>query len=235
MSRKSAEIDYLAKLIADFPANYKPEEAEKAYQDIATRYQVYEKNIDVFFLYQSEIVKQSKGHWGTVLKQLAYDTHAFLFDGILSNAGEIRKKSEPNGGRIQFGGLRHQQQRAQFEGARPGLIEKQLKEAFSHLVAVPQNPIEQALRCYQRFVNAHPFYDANGRIGRVIVSIYLYKFDQYVLWAKFDGPNNSKFINRLNECHKRQDSGFRFEEYFGYLLDFFSNYVVSVEDLQDFD
>lgn len=86
----------------------------------------------------------------------------------------------------------------------------------------------------KHFVYIHPFYDANGRIGRVIVSTFLHLFGYYVRWGDFDGSNNSKFIGKLNDCHKRMDSGSRFDTYFDYLLDFFSKHVVSTDELTDF-
>lgn len=152
----------------------------------------------------------------------------------LSNAGKIRSISDPNSGRIHFGGQKHQRLQARFQGVSTLNIEQELNVAFAHLKSDAENSIDQALRFYQHFVKAHPFYDANGRIGRLIVSIYLYSFEYYVLWAQFDGSKNGQFIKKLNNCHKRMDSGHGFEEYFGYLYDFFIEHVVTFDELKDF-
>lgn len=98
----------------------------------------------------------------------------------------------------------------------------------------PEDPIENAIRFYQHFVYIHPFYDANGRIGRAIVSVYLNLFDYYVQWREFDGPNNSKFISKLNACHERMESGYTYEQYLEYLVSFFRKYVISVDELSNF-
>ena len=227
----SAEIAYLKRLIEDFPAQINPEDAEKAHQKIASRYSALEQ----IYRQLTKKYQEPNSDLPVGLKQLAYAIHGFLFDSILSSAGEVRKKTDPKGGRLGFGGMHHQQQRTEFTGTKPSKIVSELDGAFSHLVYNPEDPIEHAMRFYQYFVYIHPFYDGNGRIGRIIVSIYLHLFNCYVQWEEFDGPNNSKFISKLNACHKRMESGYTFERYFAYLLSFFRKYVVSVDELSDFE
>ncbi|HEX6981325.1 MAG TPA: Fic family protein [Balneolaceae bacterium] len=233
MSRHSEEIAYLKRLIEDFPADIPPEDAPHAFQTIAIRYQGLEQSHHVATDFILKNIQKDQT-LAAALKRGAFLLHTYLFDGILSNAGEARKASDPNNGRIGFGGLRHQQQRSKFYGTAPSLINAELDKAFSHLVYEPDEPVESALRFYQHFVYIHPFYDANGRIGRVLVSTYLNLFGCYVRWGEFDGANNSKFISKLNACHKRMESGHTFENYFGYLLEFFKEYVISVDELSDF-
>lgn len=234
MTPHSAEIAYLRRLIEDFPAKVNPDEAEKAHQKIASRYSALEQTYQQLAKrYQPPNSSSTK--LSVHLKQLAYATHGFLFDNIFSNAGQVRKTTDPHGGRIGFGGTRHQQQRSEFSGTKPTQIVSELDEAFSYLIYNPKDPIENAMRFYQQFVYIHPFYDGNGRIGRIIVSIYLYLFDCYVQWEEFNGPNNSKFISKLNACHKRMESRYTFNKYFDYLLSFFRKYVISVDELSDFE
>ena len=236
MSPRSAEVTYLRRLIEDFPSETNPEEAGKALQTIAVRYQSIESEQYFKGISASDLKKLDlPENLSDILKQRAFLIHKFLFKDILSNAGERRKSFDPEDGTIGFGGTKHQRQRMRFKGTNPPKIDKELDKAFSHLVLEPEDPIENAMRFYQHFVYIHPFYDANGRIGRVIVSTYLNLFGYYVQWGEFDGPNNSKFINKLNACHDRMESGYTFEQYFGYLLSFFKKYVISVDELSDFE
>jgi len=230
----SAEIAYLKRLIEDFPAEISPEEAEKAHKKIASRYSVLEQVYhQIAKNYQSPDTQIPE--LPVRLKRLAYVIHYYMFDNILSNAGQVRNKTDPKDGRVGFGGTRHQQQRSEFTGTNPSKIESELEDAFSHLVYQPNDAIENAMRFYQHFVYVHPFYDGNGRIGRIIVSIYLHPSNYYVKWEEFDGSNNSKFIKKLNSCHKRRESGYTFEQYFGYLLSFFREYVITIDELSDFE
>lgn len=233
MSPHSAEIAYLEELINDFPADVAPEDASGALKMITARYQIIEQN------YHSLPPVKNADHLSEAsrifaLKSRVSALHEYLYNGILGNAGEFRKSSDPGNGYIGFGGPRHQRQRPQFRGVTPSKISNELDKALIHLDYETNHPIGSALRFYQHFVYIHPLYDANGRIGRVMVSTFLHRFDFYVRWGDFDGSNNSKFIGKLNECHKRMDSGFQFKTYFGYLLDFFREHVVSVDELSDF-
>lgn len=60
-------------------------------------------------------------------------------------------------------------------------------------------PVLAAVRFYQKFVNVHPFYDANGRIGRLIATMYLADHNLVLSWSEFD--SKSKFIKKLNYTH----------------------------------
>lgn len=234
MKRLSAEIEYLRELIEDFAAKISPDEASRALDIIAARYQtleqacrIYPKLIDVYDWPEPERI--------SVLRERISILHKYLFDEILSNAGEFRKGSDPQSGYIGFGGTKYQRRKVKFDGSTPSRIEDDLDVALAYLNAKSKKPVESALRFYQHFVFTHPFYDANGRLGRVIVSTYLIRFNYYVRWGEFDGANNGKFIKKLNECHKRMERGYQFEKYFSYLLDFFNRYVITIDELGDFE
>jgi fido (protein-threonine AMPylation protein) len=232
LNRHSEEIAYLKRLIRDFGADFDESQAGKAFQRINMRYKVLEnefvlKESELFISYGSGNVHAAS----SIMKRFAFGVHWFMFNNVLSNAGEIRKDSDPNGGMIYFGGAKNQQRKQEFHGTLPSRIDAKLDEAFAHLSWDTDQPIRQAMRFYQQFVYIHPFYDGNGRIGRVIISTYLFHFDYYVLWMAFDGSNNIQFINKLNKCHRRMESGFRFDEYFGYLLSFFRDHVIHIDEL----
>jgi Fic family protein len=109
----------------------------------------------------------------SAMKEVAFMVHKFMFNGILSNASKRRKAFDPGGGQIHLRGIKHQQQKSEFQETFPPNIDAELDKAFDHLFVNSDHPIKQVMRFYQHFVYIHPFYDGNDRIGWVIVLTYL--------------------------------------------------------------
>lgn len=158
--------------------------------------------------------------------------HGYLFRNILSNAGQYRRADEPESGQISFGGQNRYESRPKFRGSPAENIQEDVHSALSYLTQNSGNPIEASMRFYQAFVKSHPFYDANGRIGRYLVSLYLRHFKYHVLWSEMGGGDSSKFIKKLNECHHRMGQP-NFEEYMDYLVRYFRGNVRPFEDLEE--
>jgi Fic family protein len=164
-----------------------------------------------------------------LLRERVKRFHAVLYDGILQTAGRYRRAEDPGGGYVAFGGQQGQKRRPRYRGVPPSDLPAALDDAFRYLsetLTEDDHPIRSAVLFYADFVYAHPFYDANGRIGRLLVSLYLYVHAYYVNWAKLYGKKN-KFLRKLNACHNRRDSENRkmYRRYQGYLSDFFERYV----------
>ena len=165
---------------------------------------------------------------------LTLGIHKFLFDKIVSNAGEYRKKTDPNNGVVYFGGeyARHSSGQ-KFHGTNPDFIYEELQQAFALLSDKDSNPLRTSILFYQKFVRIHPFYDANGRIARLIITIYLRYHGYYVQWAKLEQTKKNKFLDKLNECHEREDQ-YNFEQYFEYLYNFWKQFVIQKDELESF-
>ena len=101
-------------------------------------------------------------------REIPVEFHKQLFEGILNNAGEYRKSTDPNKGEVFFGPSTNQ-----FAGADPSMIESMLRQNISTLTLSSPDPVYVAAKFYQRFVYIHPFNDGNGRIARFIVEVYL--------------------------------------------------------------
>lgn len=80
------------------------------------------------------------------------------------------------------------------------------------------------MRFYQKFVNVHPFYDANGRIGRLIALMYLADRNLVLSWSEFD--SKTKFIKKLNRCHLNPS-----DETFGYLAEYVREFTTPLDEL----
>lgn len=124
--------------------------------------------------------------------ELSNQLHQTIFDGFYSNAGRFRDASEPGNGAVRFGGNKRLMT-ADFQGSHPDLIHAELLECAEYLCR-EEEPIRNAVEFFQRFVKTHPFYDANGRIGRLMANIYLMRFDLTIytqcrfaqIWGTFE-------------------------------------------------
>lgn len=89
----------------------------------------------------------------------------------------------------------------QFSGYSPYDIPTGVNGAYSFLIQDAGEPVVQVVRFYQLFVYVHPFYDANGRIGRFIMDVYLHYYGRHISWKKLN--KNQKWLKKLNDCHRR--------------------------------
>lgn len=241
----NSEQTYLRDLIKDFPYRKKISvlRAEKL---LVTRYRQLEKNISTILriLDDKELAEKLSKHFNKyppgedlLPRQfyfLIFLFHDYLFSRILSNAGQFRKSSDPYGGKIGFGGSDYRMiGDLKYSGSPCNQIENDLIACFSLLTKDSLDPVASSVEFYRRFVKIHPFYDANGRIGRLILSIYNLYHGIYVKWSEIEsGGNKSELIKKLNECHKREGQ-YIYSTHFGFLVKFFRKFTIKVSDLSE--
>jgi len=238
---RNSEREYLQELITDFP----PKEAiatDEAFQHLRVRYEALERNISDFvdFINKKKKIKKEGSLSPFIISGdtfpasffiLCQGFHKFLYDNILNNAGEFRSKIDPGAGLIGYGGLQHRVAgKFKYSGTAPSNIIQELIPAFGNLRKNTTEPISAALEFYRRFVRIHPFYDANGRIARLLISIYLFNFNYHINWRAIESNSKNKFIRKLNSCHDREDQD-NYKIYFGYFLSFFGAFVTPFEEL----
>jgi len=186
---ESAEKEHLTELIRDFPVE-NPPSFETASKLLFLRFE--KLNLEQF---SAALLPLNDAEFAERFHSLPRKMHHYLFRGILSNAGMYRNDRDVKGDCIFFGPSQ------KFHGVSPPRIAEGVQEACSYLRRDVGDPITAVVKFYQQFALVHPFYDANGRIGRFITSIYLDFHGHYISWTKMD--KNQKWIKKLNECHKR--------------------------------
>lgn len=211
----------------DFPAD-KSISPQEAFTIVQSRFQGFEQiQSSVGTLIRSKKTELSSTFFG-----LCRLLHRLLFHEILHNAGSFRQTTEPNRGYVGFGKSDvRKPSGAQFDGTPADQIEEKLKTVFTLLAWEDTDPIRTSAIFYQRFVRIHPFYDANGRIGRALVTIYLRLHGYYFLWRKLETTSKHDFIKKLNDCHKRENS-YTLREYEDILVHFWEKFVVRVSEIE---
>lgn len=217
MRNRSHEQAYLEDLLKDFALE--PDiDAQRAVVLIQARYAILLENIDI--ITNSLFPPAITGVTPSIVPPLSIlpkMIHGFLYNGILLNAGEYRHSDEPNSGVVLFGAGQR------FKGTSPSQISEEIAYTFDILTKKDSDPIWCAAVFYQRFVQIHPFYDANGRIGRAIVTAYLDQHGLFMNWEAME--KNSKWLKRLNDCHKRYGKP-TYDEYIGYHVAHWRQFII---------
>lgn len=212
----SAELETANDLLKDFAAN-PALSAEEVYRTSWIRFNYLEQAL-------LDILLDTRKYERINYVILPIVFHKFMYDGLYTFAGKYRQKDDPENGNIYFGKQHAQRRKPLFYGDHPDQIEEGIKVAVSYLESKSKDPLYNAMHFYQKFVFVHPFYDANGRIGRLIANMYLNLHNLSLAWSEFD--SKSKFIKKLNRCHHKPD-----EENFRYLILYVKNFTLSMNKL----
>lgn len=216
-----AELQTTNDLLKDFSAN--PElSAEKVYRTSWSRFNLLEQVPLNEILQEKFILRILRT---PIYASLPEAFHKFIYDGLYTFAGRYRAKNDPHGGKIYFGHQHAQQRKPKFYGDPPDKISDGVLDAVMFLKKRSKDPLYDAVRFYQKFVNVHPFYDANGRIGRLIAAMYLADHNLVLSWSEFD--SKSKFIKKLNYTHTNPS-----EESFRYLVDYLRIFTYDLHKLK---
>lgn len=238
----NSELNYLAELIEDFPPKKKIS-AEDAFKELKVRYETLESFADGFIDFLLSLPDNKVAEFfpklGKIDDNFPYGmmlfmaiAHKYLFAEILSNAGEFRLISDPHSGKVYYGGVSKREiGQHKFFGSNPEKIVDDLNSAFLLLKKKSEEPIKAGLEFYRRFVRIHPFYEANGRIARLILMIYLQYHGYYIVWREINEKHTGKFLSKLNSCHTHEGKD-TYERYFGYFEDFFKPFIKPISELK---
>ena len=218
----SHELENLAGLLHDFGADgWTADRVGEAFAEIAARSLRLESFYETDAAFVTELTAGPKATLplSDMMEVIGRSVHQYLFSGILRTAGEYRQADDPGGGFVSFGGPKGQTAHPLFRGSPAQGISGALHAAYARLVdaredawssevvkrdAARAEAEEAAILFYKDFSGVHPFYDANGRAGRYVVSVYLLLHGLHVRWADVDAVDH-KLMKKINECLKRRD------------------------------
>ncbi|MCI5149934.1 MAG: hypothetical protein D3916_11200 [Candidatus Electrothrix sp. MAN1_4] len=202
--------EHFRELLADFPVAAPPT-TDIALRTVQARFD--KLNTENFI---QKLALLGLEEYRTLFAQFPRILHRYLFKDIFANAGMYRQTEDPKNGIVLFG------PRQQFQGTSPDTISAAIPLAASCLIPRADDPVYNAVKFYQQFVLIHPFYDANGRIGRFLLELHLNLHGVGMHWKKLYA--NEKWINKLNNCHKRINAP-EYERYLGYLVSHWKNFT----------
>lgn len=239
---KNAEILYLEDLINKF--GDESLQANTAIEKIYARYELLKQR-------RTQLISTTEQTQNSYY-ELCIKIHLFLYKDIFNNASKFRQLDDLNNGNVYFGGISCKTMKDKFTGTNPEYIKSELNEAFGILFDTNYAPPEKSIRFYAEFVAIHPFYDANGRIGRYIVDMFLQSHNYYVDWESLN-KRHGKFLRKLNFCHSvrakhkiflsctelssycSQQNSYWIsvrEKYIGYLVQFWRDFVKALDNLE---
>ncbi len=209
MTSDDQESAYLGQLMDEFRVENAPS-VEDALYAVQERYRMIWSRLLIHTPHQFDSLQASPRpaevpeHFVSTAERFIREIHRFLFVRVLSNAGEYRSAHDANGGVVWFGGHdRFYRQVGKFEGSAPDKIEAGVREALAQYCRGMSDPLRAVCTFYQQFVRIHPFYDANGRIARLVAAILLRVHGLEVRWSEMENKNN-EFVRRLNYVHKHE-------------------------------
>lgn len=216
----SHELENLSELLRDFGgAGWTPGRADEAFDEIARR----SLRLESFYEEYALIARDYLDRPGPIplpkiLEVIGQSVHDHLFTGILTTAGRYRREADPGGGFVSFGGPKGQTTQPLFRGAPARDLPAAVPEAYARLLDIRDEAwaaggaVREAARLratdagvlfYKDISGVHPFYDANGRVGRYVVSVYLLLHGRAVRWRDLDRQERT-FLKKINECLKRR-------------------------------
>lgn len=131
--------------------------------------------------------------------------HQILLEGTRGEKGrgEFRKEI------VWIGDKNTPIEKASYIPPEPFLVEEYMENLEKYILENNEHPLIKAGIIHYQFEAIHPFKDGNGRIGRLLIPLYLYwkkvLFQPILYISGYFEKNRKEYIAKLNEVDKTQE------------------------------
>jgi Fic family protein len=128
---------------------------------------------------------------------------------LLNNTRGDNKKGDFRNDMVYIGKEGDKIENATYIPPEPYLVQEYMENLEEYILLDKEHPLIKAAMIHYQFEAIHPFYDGNGRIGRLIIPLYLFQlkqlFQPILYLSGYFESNRNNYIDILHKTDETQE------------------------------
>ena len=139
-------------------------------------------------------------------EELILSTHKILMEGV---RGKDKQPGSYRNGQVWIGDRKATLENAEFVPPSPHSIQYLMNELLEYMNGEDDDPVQRIAVSHYQFETIHPFRDGNGRMGRLIIMLLLYKEgimdNPFLYLSEYFNKYRNEYIDDLTEVRTKGD------------------------------